>query len=140
MYLYDPKNNFRRWSKKKELKNMKFETLGIGKEFPPLSAKKVKIEGIEEKEVKEFGLKLILKVKHPDVENHLEVSRVKYQLGDKLNESGLWLTKDKEGNIPFNSAVAHLLRFCECKIINGLLGKEIDTIVGEKGFLIIKAY
>jgi hypothetical protein len=29
MYLYDPKNNFRRWSKKKELKNMKFETLGI---------------------------------------------------------------------------------------------------------------
>ncbi|KKN25440.1 hypothetical protein LCGC14_0884720 [marine sediment metagenome] len=119
------------------------ENLGIGKEQPKIEAKPVTVIGYEEVEVKKdekvIGNKLVLKVKHPDVEE-LELSKVKYQKGEALKESGLWLHKDKDGAIPYNSALASLLRHNNCSKIADLKDKEIQTTADANGYCIAKAY
>ena len=123
---------------------MEYENTGIGTEQPPVVAKPVSITGINEEEVffkdaKEASLKLVLKVKHPDVPE-MELGKVKFEKNKKLKETGLWLSKDNDGNLPYNSAVATLLRFYGCSKITDLVGKTIQTTQDENGFLIAKAY
>ena len=121
---------------------MEFETLGIGKEQPKIEAKPVEVLGYEEREVKfdnETSKKLVLKVKHPDIES-IEIGKVKYEKNKKLKEVGLWLSKDKDGSIPNNSALAALLMFYRCNTIADLKGKTLETTEGENNFLVIKAY
>lgn len=121
---------------------MEFENTKIGKEQPPIQAKKVRVLGLSEECVKfdqKDSLKLVLKVSHPDV-GELEISKVKYQKGDKLSVAGLWLTKDNDGCLPYNSAVAHLLRAYNIDSIVGLTSCELDTVLDEAGYLIIKGY
>jgi len=124
---------------------MEYENIGIGKEQPPIEAKKVVINGYEVRAVKdrdgkEIGDKLVLKVKHPDVPAEMEISKVKYEKNKKIVESGLWITKDKDGNFPYLSAMAHLLKFYNCSNISKLKDKEIDTTADENGYIIAKAY
>jgi len=125
---------------------MEYENLDleVGKEQPPIEAKKVNVVALEERDVKDkdgkdVGVKLVMKVKHPDA-GDIELSKVKYEKNKKITESGLWLTKDKEGNIPFKSALASLLRFNNCTKLSDLNGKEIDTAIDDNGFIIAKAY
>lgn len=123
---------------------MEYENVEIGKEMPPIEAKPVKVLSFEEadvkdKEQKEIGKKLVLKVQHPDVPE-MEISKVKFQKGDKLKESGLWLGKDTDGKIPYSSALAHLLRHYSCQKIPDLKDKVLQTTSDSNGFCIAKAY
>ena len=124
--------------------SIEYEKIPIGNEQPPIEAKRVVILGYEVKVVnnsegKEIGNKLVLKVKHPDVPE-MELSKVKYEKNKKLTESGLWISKDKDGKIPFLSALAHLLKHYHCSNISDLQNKEIDTVIDENGYVIAKAY
>jgi len=123
---------------------MEYENTEIGKEQPPVVAKPVVVTGVGEEEVtfektKETSKKLVLRVSHPDVPE-MELSKVKFERNKKLKETGLWLSKDKDGNLPYNSAVATLLRFYACGKITDLVGKTIQTTQDDNGFLIAKAY
>lgn len=124
--------------------NLEFSEMEIGIEQPKIEAKKVKVLSYEEvdvkdKEQKDIGKKLVLKVSHPDVPE-LELSKVKYEKNKKLKESGIWLSQDGDGNIPYNAALAHLLRHYGCSKVADLKDKELDTICDDNGFLIVKAY
>lgn len=122
---------------------MEFENVEIGKEMPPLQAERVKVLGIEERPVvkdeKSIGTKLVLKVKHSIVPE-MEIGKVKYEFNKKLKISGLWLRKDTDSKLPYNSAVAFLLRYCKAAKPSELIGKEIDTTLDENGFIVAKAY
>lgn len=123
---------------------MVYEEIGIGNEMPPIEAKPVVVISFSEVDVKnkegtDVGKKLALKVKHPDIEE-MEISGVKYTKGDKLEESGLWLGKDKDGKIPHSSAIANLLRFYGLTKISELTGEELQTVISGKGYCIVKAY
>jgi len=127
-----------------ENENIEYEEIQVGTEQPPIVAKRVIVLGYESKivsnnEGKEIGNKLVLKVKHPDV-TEMEISKVKYEKNKKLTESGLWISKDKDGNLPFLSALAHLLRFYHCNNVSELRNKEIDTTADDNGYIIAKAY
>jgi len=125
---------------------MEYENLDleIGKEQPPIEAKKVLVLSLEErnvknKEGKEVGEKLVMKVNHPDA-GEIELSKVKYIKNKKISESGLWITKDRDGNIPFNSALASLLRYNKCTKLKDMNGKEIETDIDDNGFIVAKAF
>ncbi len=123
--------------------NLEYENMEIGKEQPPVVAKPVIVESYSEVDVKkgdkDIGKKLVFKVKHPDVPE-MEISKVKYEKNKKLSEAGIWLQKDVDGNIPFNSALSALLRHYNCSKIADMKGKTIETTQDENGFLIAKAY
>lgn len=127
-----------------ENENIEYENVSIGTEQPLVEAKRVNILSYEVKVVnnsegKEIGTKLVLKVRHPDVPE-LEISKVKYEKNKKLTESGIWLSRDKDGKLPFKSALAHLLRYYNCNNISELKNKEIDTVTDENGYVIAKGY
>lgn len=116
----------------------------IGKEPEKLEPVDVEVtsfaeEPVESKEGKSIGNKLVLTVKHPKREE-LKLSKAKYENNKSLQESGLWLKEDEDGNLPYFSAVASLLRFYKCGSIAELVGKKIGTVQDSNGFLIAKAY
>ena len=122
---------------------IEYEDMEIGKELPPLVAGKVMVVGYAEQDVEKegklIGKKLVLKVDYPGIPG-MEVSKLKFIKNKQVKESGLWLNKDSEGNLPHNSAVANLLRFYGCRRISQMVGKEIETAVDDMGFCIVKAY
>jgi len=127
------------------VENVKYEEVGIGEDKPQIMPKKVKIEEYKissvEKDGKKIGDKLTLLVKHPSVTDRLiEVSQAKYQNGDKLKVSGLWIKLDSDLKLPYKSAVANMLRSLSATNIKDLVGKEVDTAADESGYLVIKAY
>lgn len=128
---------------KNETSGIEMYDVEIGEDAPQVAAKRVVIERIEIVKVT-FGNedqdKLVLKVKHPDVPDLVEISRVKYNKADKLEESGTWLKKDKDGKLFFKSAVASLLRYLKKNKISELKGEQIDTLTDKNGYLMVKAY
>ena len=120
--------------------------LEIGEEMPPVEPETCVVLGVFKKKVvfdegekKKENSKVILRLEHSAV-GQVEISKVKYQKGDKLPESGLWLTKDKDGKLPYSSALAHLLRHYKLSTLKDLIGKKVDTLLDANGYLIIKAY
>ncbi len=113
------------------------------KEAEILKPAKVKVEKVNLVEVK-FGNqvreKLVCAVKHPDREEPIEISKVKYQKKDKLQTSGLWYKEDEDSLIQKGTALAELLNFTGSGNIKSLIGKEIDTVADEEGYLCFKAY
>lgn len=123
---------------------MKYENQTIGKEPVRLEAELVKVMSTETEQVKDgdgkdVGTKLVLNVKH-SVGGELKLSKVKYERDGKITESGLWVKEDKEGNLPYNSAVANLLRHYKWSTIADLKNQEVQTTQDANGFLIVKAY
>jgi hypothetical protein len=119
--------------------------VGIGAESKPLDAKKVKvlkadIEMQKDKSNTDVGEKVSLTVQHPDRKEALVISKAKYETQGKVKVSGLWFKVDNSGMIPYNSALANLLRFCKVADIESLIGKEIETTKDEDNFLVAKAY
>jgi len=115
---------------------------GIGtKEIEALKPAKVKIEKIEIVEVPEVKAdKIVCSVKHPDQEDEIHISRVKYLKRDNLVESGLWYTEDSDGLISKNSALAEFMRYLKVKTLKEMEGKEAYTVTDKKGYLEFKAY
>jgi len=120
------------------------DQVGIGtKDTETLSAKPITVVGhrIEDvmKEEKKIGEKVVLISKHPDREDNIEISQVKYLKGDKLTSSGMWYNLDADKMIPKQSALAEAMRKYECNMIADFDGKTIATDLDGK-YLVIKAY
>lgn len=122
--------------------------IGIGeKEFEKLKPKNVKILSVEVKSVGTKGARIIhCSSKHPDREESIDISSVKFEGKTKLRESGLFLNLEKKENeddpdkIQKDSPLAILMRMVDAKIITELKDKEIPTTEDEKGYLCFKAY
>ena len=115
----------------------------IGEDEPQVAAKVVVIEDVKVEEVvlpKETARKLVLKVRHPDMQDLIDINGARYQKADKLKSAGLWYKLDKDNQLPFNSAVAHVLRYYDKKTAKELKGTQIHTVTAENGYLLVKAY
>jgi hypothetical protein len=117
----------------------------IGKEPEPLKPQRVKIEAVDIEPVSKsngdfVGNKLVFSVKYPDMETPIKISQAKIQKGDKVKVVGTWFNPEDDAyEIPFNSAVAHILRLLDVGTIPECIGKEIDT-TSEGSYLVFKVY
>lgn len=122
--------------------------IGIGeKEFERLKPKNVKILSVERKPVGSKGAVIIHCLsKHPDREEPIDMSSVKFEGKTKLRESGLFLNLEKKENeddpdkVQKDSPLAILMRLVNAETITGLKDKEVPTTEDEKGYLCFKAY
>jgi len=140
----------KRKMEKEKIEEQKIETgndmeIGVGtKESVALEPKNVliqqaKIEEVKNKENKRIGDKVNLICKHPDKEEPITISSVKYEKGDQIKASGIWFNKDDEGKIQKGSALAIMLEHLKCSNIKELENKEVGTTL-DKGYLCVKAY
>jgi len=122
-----------------ELKELNLE---IGtEEATKLKAEKVKIEKVEIKLVGAKRLpKLICFCKHSASDTPIEISAVRYVEKGKLETRGLFLTKDNKGFIKKGSALAIFIQSQDCKSAGKLVGKTVDTVQDDNGFLVFKIY
>lgn len=116
--------------------------LGIGnEEATALKPAKVKIERVEIKKVGEKNHeKLNCICKHPDKDETLQLSTIKYESKGKLQATTLWFNKDSKGLIQKGSALATFLNYMDVKAIREIVGKEVDTVLDDKGYLCFKIY
>ena len=119
--------------------------IGIGtKETVSLKPAKVKIVKIDIVDVKpenpKISDKVSLEVKHPDREEPIHLSSVKYLKGDKITEAGLWFSIDDDGLIRKGSTLAIFLEKMGVATLNDLKDKEAETVEAKSGFLCFKAY
>ncbi len=97
---------------------------------------KVEIEQVGEKK----NNKLSCSVKHPDREELIKISGVKFESKGKLNVAGLWVNLDEDNKIRKGSALAVLMNFLNVRVPNELENKEIETSEDDKGYLVFKTY
>jgi hypothetical protein len=119
------------------------ENIGIGtKEETKLEPGTVKIVKASVETVGEKGKakKVVCEVKHPNSENTIKISAVKYEVKGKLSTTGLWFNQDADNLIKKNSALAMFLRNLNIETIAGLTDKEVATVEDENGYLVFKAY
>jgi len=119
--------------------------VGIGdKEIERLEAKEVEVQGIKIVEVmkdgKVVGEKVSLISKHPDRDDLLQISTMKYIVGDAVKTSGIWLNLDEDGKIQKGTALATLLTHFNVPSIGEIEGKKLPTDFDSGGYLCIKAY
>jgi len=112
------------------------------KEIITIEPKPVKIVKIEVQLVGEKkNKKAVFEVKHPDKEETIHISAVKYEKKGSLEFSGTWINLDEENKLRKGSATANLLAFFNVKSLKEFEGKEnIPTIQDEKGYLCFKTY
>ena len=112
------------------------------KEAEKLKPTKVKIVGVEIKEVGDKGNKKVnCLVLHPDSKDKpISISAVKHEYKKSLEVTGLWLNLDEDNLVRKGSALASFLAFVGVKTPNELKEKEVDTTEDDKGYLCFKAY
>lgn len=112
------------------------------KEITALKPATVKIMKVEIQEVGEKkNKKLVCNVKHPDKEDTVNISSVKYETNkSKLETVGLWLNLDEDGKLRKGSALNVLMDKLGAKIPSELVDKESETTQDEKGYLTFKGY
>lgn len=134
-----------------EDKNLDIFDKKVGEiEHKSLSAKKIIVLGFEAKSVlgkkgsknegNEVGKKLILKCKHPDKVEPIEISNIKYVKGESIKVETMWINLDEDGNIQKGSMVSILLGIAKVDTIREMEAKELDTELNSNGYLCIKAY
>lgn len=81
-------------------------------------------------------------VKHPDKDDFLKITKVKYADGENLKAVGFWVQIDPDGNFYKGSAVEKILSKLGCETLADTVGKEIDTVEESKDspYLCLKAY
>lgn len=114
------------------------------KEAVALEAAKVKIMNVELEPIKKnekiIGKKVVCVSKHPAKEEAIAISSVKFEKGNQIKTSGLWLNKDEDNKIQKGSALAIFMNKVGVKTIKELEGKEVDTTLDDKNYLCFKAY
>ena len=112
-----------------------------------VSPAKVTIASVVIKEKNKEGVKMDTPlaqflVKHPDKEELLSISKVKFLDGDKLKVVGFWVQTDKDGNFFKGSSIDRILKLLECETLADTYGKEIDTVTESENspYLCLKAY
>lgn len=114
----------------------------------PVVVQGVSSEGVYKKGTQEedkpkskpIGHKLVLICKHPDKEETIKISEIKFISGESIKTSTIWINVDDDGNIQKGSTVALLLEKANVAIINDLPGKTLATELDSNKFLAIKAY
>jgi hypothetical protein len=126
----------------KKMENQEILNSEIGeKEAEKLKPAKVKIEDVEVVPVGEKGnKKLVCHSKHPDKAETISISEVKYESKKQLRVSGLWVNLDEDGKIRKGSAIAILLAKVGANKASELIGKELETVEDDQGYLCFKAY
>lgn len=116
--------------------------IGIGtEEAVTLKPEKVKILSVKIEEVGEKkNKKLVCEVKHPSSETPIHISAVKWETKGKLESTGLWINKDQKGLLRKGSALVVFMQKLNCKTMEELKDKEVETAVDDKGYLCFKAY
>lgn len=117
--------------------------MGIGtKEAVTLKPAKVKIASVRIEEVGDKkNKKIVCTVKHPDREETIEMSSVKFEgKGNKLTVVGLWVNKDEDDLIRRGSALAIFMNHIAAQTLKDIAERECDTTEDEKGYLCFKAY
>ena len=116
-----------------------YESIGIGVEQLPLVASDVVVSGLKVVNVDKFGDKLVVIVNHP-IKSGVEIGKVRYLRANQVREAGLWFKLDADGLIANPSALASLMEHYGCENLSQLRGKTLQTVVGDGGFLVFKAY
>jgi hypothetical protein len=123
---------------------MGYENIGLGKkkEVQFLKPTQVVIIGFTTQMVEGGKESLILKCKHPDTENEIEIRNIKVEKYGKTMIEGIWLGNDEEGLIPYNSNLGLLLRKAEATTIKDLEGKKImtDILSVNHPILVVRGY
>lgn len=108
---------------------------------------KVKIASVVIQETKKNGEKMStplaqVMIKHPDKEELLTISKIKYIEGKDVLVKGLWVQLDADGKIQKSSAIDVLLKFTNSKTLEELYTKDIEAVheSEESKFLCLKAY
>ena len=81
-------------------------------------------------------------VKHPEEDDLISITKVKYIDGEKALVKGFWVQKDEEGNFFKGSTIDLILKKLNCETLADTYGLEIDTIEESKDspYLCLKAY
>jgi len=109
--------------------------------YKPANVNIVSVEILEVGEKK--YPKVVCNVKHPDIEELIQLSSVEYINPNtkKVENSGLFINKDSEGKIRKNSALAMFMNLLNAKSIAELAEKtDVETISGSSGYLAFKGY
>jgi len=116
--------------------------IGIGnEEAVTLKPSFVKVVNVTIEEVgAKKSKKVICEVKHPDTQELIHISAVKYENKKSLETSGLWVNLDSKKLIRKGSALAVFLNSVGAKKVEDLKDKEIPTCQDDKGYLVFKAY
>ena len=77
---------------------------------------------------------------HPDKQDGIKISSVKWEYKGKLEVQGLWFNKDEDGLLRKGSALAEFLGKHEAATPEALVGKKMETILDDKGYLAFKNY
>lgn len=115
---------------------------GIGTEeavtLKPLNVliKDVLIDEFGEKKAK----KVVCTCQHPDSDTPIKISQVKWENKGKLEVTGIWYNVDSQKLIRKGSALASFLQLNKCANVSQLVGKTIQTIQDDKGYLVFKGY
>jgi len=83
---------------------------------------------------------VVVLVKHPESEEPIGLKKLKFEKEGKLKTVGISLSLDKDAKISKVSALASLLNYYKCVSLKSLVGKDLQTALDEKGYLVIKAY
>lgn len=90
---------------------------------------------------KDIGRKVSVTCIHPDKKDSvIEISSVKYESKGKLQCTGLWFKEDADGKIQKGSALSIWMQYNNVKTLKEMIGKELGTLLDDKGYLTFKAY
>ena len=113
------------------------------KEIESLKAETVKIASVKIEVVgKNNNKKVVVTVKHPAKEELIHISSIKYEnpKSQKMEIVGLWYNLDDDKMIRKGSHLAVFMSFVEITKLSELEGKDLATVVDEKGYLCFKSY
>ena len=81
-------------------------------------------------------------VKHPDKEDNMTMSKIKYIDGDKAITKGFWIQTDKDKNFYKGSSVDLFLQKLSCKTLKETIGKIVETVTesDKSPYLCFKLY
>lgn len=98
------------------------------------------IESVKNKKGEEVGDKATLTCKHPDQEDPIKISNVKYEKGKNLKVAALWYNLDEDQKIFKNSALAIWMKHNGLITLENIEKMELETTQDDEGYLVFKAY
>ena len=111
------------------------------REGEKLKPSKVVITKYEIKNVESIRTdKVIFFVKHPNSPEEIQLSKVALIDKTKLSFVGTWMKLDEDNLISKNSALAKFLNYLGAKNLDETVGKEVETVSEDSGYLVFKCY
>jgi len=103
-----------------------------------LSMERVSVQGT--KKPGTTYAKIVFTCKHPDRDDAIEISDVKFIVADKVEARATWYTLDSQNKLAKNSGLAAIMQHYGAGILQDLVGKTVKTALDDRGYLCLKAY